>query len=530
MPKASMEERLFRVAGILLADAAGVERSDRERSPLLEFCEKRSTPAWVDSRWHRFLAGVLEEAIVGAATGRGQDIILCAPPRHGKTHLTSVLAPAWGIGEFPDLEVILTSYGASLAQDVSVDCRNLLETYGRHDFGIEIAQDRRSSARWRVAYHKGGMRAAGVGGPITGRGANLGIIDDPIKNWEEAHSPVHRERIWNWYRTTFSTRLEPGATTIIMLTRWHDDDLAGRLIREQGRVEDGGRWREIRIPAIAEEQDPLGRKPGEALWPERWSAAALEERRQRLSSYEWDALFQQRPQPATGSLFKRKHFCYARRSTRPAPDPKDARSMIPTPGFELDLRENGSEPEREWVREEDCYKIMSVDTALSLKKTADRTAIGVWAITPPIRGRRRRILIYGECERMEFPDQIPRITVLRKIHGVALVGIEKASAGLAAVQAARRAGLPVRELDADTDKVARALPATAAYEAGDMFHLEGQPWLSDCESELLIFPRGAHDDWVDMVSHADHMAREGADLASQVFVPGANLRVGSPKR
>jgi predicted phage terminase large subunit-like protein len=239
----------------------------------------------------------LLESLSDAEAGQLDGLIVCMPPQHGKSLLISQHLPAWYLGTFPDRRVILTGYEADFAAQWGRKARDLLEQWGSL-FGVKVS--RRSSAvhRWDLEGREGGMTTAGVGGPITGRGAHLLIVDDPIKNDEEARSALHRQKQWDWWQSTASTRLRPGGLFVVVQTRWHRDDLAGRILREAKT--NGQRWREIKLPALAEEVDVLGRAPGDALWPEVYSRQHLERIRERQSNYFWKSLYQQDPQ-AEGS-------------------------------------------------------------------------------------------------------------------------------------------------------------------------------------------------------------------------------------
>lgn len=216
------------------------------------------------------------------------------PPRHGKSELTSRYFPAWYLGTYPDRRVILTSYEADFAAGWGRKSRDALTAYGPDVFGVAVREDSAAANRWEIAGHEGGMVTAGVGGPITGRGANVLIIDDPVKNAEESRSPAIREKIWDWYTSTAFSRLEPGGSVILIMTRWHRDDLVGRLL-DRGAEYDPEPWRVIKLPAIATgtEPDPIGRNPGEALWPARYDVDSLAPN--RADPYWWSALYQQEP-------------------------------------------------------------------------------------------------------------------------------------------------------------------------------------------------------------------------------------------
>jgi hypothetical protein len=229
------------------------------------------------------------------ATGQIRRLIVTMPPRHGKSSTVSHYFPAWYLGTFPEKRVILTSYEADFAAGWGRKVRDVLGRQGRR-FGVRLREDSAAANRWDL-HSGGGMVTAGVGGAIVGRPADLLLLDDPIKNAEQAFSPTYREKTEEWFLSTAFTRLEPGASVIVVLTRWHDDDIAGRLLRKGG-------WELLKLPALAREGDPLGRQPGEALWPSRYDVAALEEIHKAVGDNWWESLYQQEPFPEGGNLFK----------------------------------------------------------------------------------------------------------------------------------------------------------------------------------------------------------------------------------
>ena len=237
-------------------------------------------------------------------------LIIELPPRHGKTLTTSRLFPSWFLGRHPDKRVMLVSYGATLAHRNSRIARNYLRLKRWQSIfpTVKLSSDSAAVDSWDIAEDEGGCDAMGIDGGATGKGAHVLIIDDPVKNRKEAESDKQRENVWEAYANDLYTRLEPGGAIILMMTRWHQDDLAGRVLKQSETADETDEvehWHRIRMPAIAEDDDdPLGRQPGEALWPWRYPVDRLKKIAKAVGRYVWAALFQQRPQPREGGLFK----------------------------------------------------------------------------------------------------------------------------------------------------------------------------------------------------------------------------------
>ena len=244
---------------------------------------------------------LINSLLVEAATGKLREqgfagVIVQVPPRHGKSTLCSEWFPAWYVGRYPEKRVILTSYEADFAASWGRKARNILAEHGKKVMGCVLNEDVSAAARWETV-QGGGMVTAGVGGAITGRGADVAIVDDPVKNAEEAASATVRDSTWEWYLSTLRTRLEPGGTMVVIMTRWHPDDLVGRLIKAMRDDPKADQWKVVRLPAIAEEGQPdaIGRQPGEALWPERYPASVLSAMQTDTARRVWLALYQQTP-------------------------------------------------------------------------------------------------------------------------------------------------------------------------------------------------------------------------------------------
>ena len=424
---------------------------------------------------------VLCEHLEAIESGELERLIVEMPPRHGKSETSSRRFPAWFLGRNPDAEMILASYGAELAYDLSRAARETFREWGEALWGLRISTESSAMGRWGVEGCRGGFVAAGVGGALTGRGMSCGLVDDPLKGWAEATSKTVRDTVWNWYRSVFRTRLAPGGRIVLILTRWHEDDPAGRLIQEAEGS--GEKWCVLRLPAIAEEDDPLGREPGEALWPERYPLDALEATRDALGSYMWAALYQQRPAPIEGLRFKRSWFRYFREE------------RIGDLAYWVLTQPDGTEKRLE---QRACWRFQTVDPAATEKDYSDYFVCSTWDVTPA------NDLLLVDVFR-EKAETTKHQAVMRQQYDRYQPGfqaVEKAFIGLNVIQECIALGLPVQELDADRDKLARSLPASARYEVGAVYHRQGAPWLETVEDELLDFPNGTHDDIVDTISYA----------------------------
>lgn len=249
-----------------------------------------------ESSWHHVR---ICEALERVERGECTRMILCAPPRHTKSELASRRFPAWFLGRNPDKQIIATTYSGEFASDFGRDVRNIVDSPEyRNVFKTRLSDDSKAANRWHT--NEGGIYVSvGVGGPITGRGAHIALIDDPLKNREEADSESKRESVWKWYTSTLRTRLMPGGSIILVLTRWHEDDLAGRLI-EKMQNEDGKEWEVIKFKAI----DAYGN----ALWPNWYDVDALKDVRKEIGERDWNSLYQQEPTPDEGTFFKREWF------------------------------------------------------------------------------------------------------------------------------------------------------------------------------------------------------------------------------
>ena len=270
------------------------------RRNLMPWCEHVLSPAGhTPARHHRLIVNELQDV----AEGRTKRLMLCLPPGSAKSFYASVLFPPWFLAQRKGLDLVAASHTVGLAERFGRQARDLVAEYGSH-IGAALAGDGTAAGSWRL---QNGSRyyAVGVGGSLTGRRADCVVLDDPIADQKQADSELQRENIWDWYNSVLLTRLKPGGSVILILTRWHQDDIAGRLLETEG-----DQWRVLKMPALAEENDPLGRAPGEPLWndgPYGYGAELLAKRdgyEKAGASRIWQALYQQNPTPGEGALFK----------------------------------------------------------------------------------------------------------------------------------------------------------------------------------------------------------------------------------
>lgn len=399
------------------------------------------------------------------AQGDGR-LILSVPPRHGKSELISKYLPAWFVGTHPGRRVILASYQADFAASWGRKARTLLDEWGADLFGVRVSRDSSAADRWDIEGQGGGMQTAGVGGSITGKGADLLIIDDPVKNYEEAHSERMRESVWDWFTSTAYTRLEPRATVIVIMTRWHEDDLVGRL---KDRLAHEG-WTDILFPALAGEADALSRKPGEALWPERFDVPRLLKIKETLGSYQWSALYQQTPRPEDGGLFRREWL-----SRFVDAVPTHAKRVR---GWDKASTEGGGDYSAGVLIGDDAGVFYIEDVVRGQWSSGQRNAV---------------ILQTAELDQQRVGKRNYAVWVER----------EGGSGGKESAEISLKelAGFDAHADLVTGDKEARARAFAAQCEAGNVRLVRGA-WNQRYIDELCGFPSGTHDDQVDASSLA----------------------------
>lgn len=430
---------------------------------------------------------LMSEAIADAVHGGGGHILITMPPRNGKSLHCSWATPVWFLENWPKKTVLLGTYGDAFGAKWGRDVRDTFEQ-NPDKLLTTVKQDARSASEWYTP-ERGGMQTAGApDGPFTGKGGDLIIIDDPIKSASEAASEVYREKMWEWWTKVAYPRREPGCVVVVIHTRWHEDDLIGRLLEQVG----GPDWQIINFPAIAEEDDVLGRHEGDALWPERYDVKAYEDIRNAVGSKTWASLYQQRPSPAGGEVFRSEYFCYF----------TDADPMY----YELFTADG----QRKRFVKDQCWKAQVVDTAMTEKQQSDFTVCITFAVTPE-----QDVLVCEVArERLSVPKQYGWVTAQREkwchLPNWRWQGIENKASGIGLIQTAQLHAQPLKILEANqskmnratiTDSITRATPASVRYENRKVYHLRDAPWLDTLERELLSFPSGKYDDQVDCIAH-----------------------------
>lgn len=443
-------------------------------------------PAGTDRRgrrvgtWRTPALDLICEELVRLADGDSDRLMVFIPPQEGKSTTVSQWFPVWLLESDPTLRIAVVSYQAQKAVKWGRRVRNLLVENPK--LGVRIKSDTRAADHWETEAG-GGMISVGIEGGISGEPVDVLIIDDPVRGRAEAESKTYREMAWDWWESNGSTRLSSRGRVVLMTTRWHTDDLAGRILTEE--PED---WRVVSIPAVAERDDQLGRAPGVELQsvqgrPPGWFHKLQKQR----SSYVWQSIYQQRPTAAQGNLFKRGNWRY----WEPVTDYGGVGTAISLGGTVVGL--------------DQCWRFATVDLATSMRTSGDFTVAAAWALT--LGGD--LVLLDRVRDRISEADHFERIRPLIGRYRLDTLFVESRMFGTTLVYEAGAAGIPLSELKADKDKLTRALPAAGRQTQRRVWLPARAPWLDEWLDECAEFPTGAHDDQVDVLAYAVRVAVTG---------------------
>ena len=419
-----------------------------------------------DTWFHEALANILQSALEKVEKGEDARIIIQIPPRHGKSSISTIKFPAWVLGHHPDWPVIVASYSGELATKFGQDTRDLMLTpqYQRI-FSTRLRADTKAKGFWKTK-EGGSYFAAGAGGAFTGSGFKIGIVDDIFKNREEAESEVIRNSRWDWFRSTFYTRQEGATAIIIINTRWHTDDLVGRLIQKQKQDEVGGeknydKWKIINFPAIAIEDEPF-RKKGEALWPEKFPIEKLRRTESTLGPYEFSALYQGNPITSENQEFKE---IWIKRRSWAEVEALDTRKFATIDPGGKEVENDFTGIVRNYVDKQNMWNLKAMRVHFDSKElvnyifTLHDEGFEKIGIEETVYLKALKPFLDDECvKRNKFPNIIP----LK--HN-------------------------------KTQKEVRIRGLIPRYASGGVFHIEGE--CKDLEGEMVVFPKGAHDDTLD---------------------------------
>lgn len=459
-----LPEEKLRYLAQLMGRAKELEQSKAAQDKFMAFV-KQVWPDFIGGRHHNIMAEKFEDI----ASGKIRRVILNMPPRHTKSEFASFLLPAWLIGRRPKLKIMQTTHTAELAFRFGRKVRTLMdsEEYKKIFQQVSLRADDKAAGRWST--NQGGEYfAAGVGGAVTGRGADLLIIDDPHSE-QDALSPSALEHAYEWYTSGPRQRLQPGGSIVIVMTRWAENDLTGKVLRQMQRDILADRWEVVEFPALM--------PSGEPLWPEFWKKEDLLAVKGSLSVGKWEAQWQQNPTSESSAILKREWW----RKWEGADLPKLS------------------------------YVMQSYDTAYSKQTHADYSAITTWGVFYPREDEAPNIILLdAQKGRWDFPDLRRTALDEYKYWNPEAVLIESKASGMPLTQELRAMGIPVVNYSPSrgNDKITRVNSIAPLFEAGLVWAPDAR-WAEEVIEECAAFPAGEHDDYVDTVTQALRRFREG---------------------
>ena len=436
---------------------------------------KKNFLSFVRFIWPQFICGYhhkeMAKQFERLVNNECNRIIINIPPRHGKSELTSYLYLAWLMGNHPESKIIQATHTAELAMRFGRKVRNLMDSDAYKEVfpDVRLAADSKAAGRWET--NKGGEYfASGVGGAMTGRGADFLVIDDPHSE-QDALSETAMEKAYEWYTSGPRQRLQPGGKILLVMTRWSKVDLTAQVLNDQAKDSRADKWELIEFPALL--------PSGKPTWPEMWKEQDLLAVKAALPISKWNAQWQQNPTAEEGAIFKREWWNVYEGQTIPSLD----------------------------------YVIQSYDTAYTKKETADFSAITTWGVFRPDEETEALILIDSKKGRWDFPELKKVAYELYKYWSPDCVLIEAKASGLPLSQELRRTGIPVVNYspggrNSGTDKISRANAIAPVFEAG-MVWAPDEPWAEEVVEEMAEFPYGDHDDLVDSAVQAVMRFRQG---------------------
>lgn len=467
-------------------------------------------PNYISRPHLAYLSSRLVNAVRDVERGYDRQLIVSMPPRMGKSTMTSRFTPLWLLRRHPEWEIIMTSHDPTLTQDWAGSIRTVIED--QPNLGVALQRDSGALGRWKTV-EGGGMFATSVGGKLIGRGARVLIIDDPISDFAAAHSARIRESLWNWWLTVAQSRLEPPYLVLVTMTRWHEDDFAGRLLSQEYEG-DPAKWENIRLPAIAEDDDILNRQAGTPLLSpivhtedapqavERW-----EETKTAVGSYVFSSMYQQRPAPQKGAIFDVSWWRFWTHD--PEKETSDGRVIYLDPSTlfndrwidSWDLSFKGDENSTSYVVGQRWVRSQANRYLITQKR-------GRWGFTDTIKNMQDWALS-DDYAKSPYGDMVHERLVEEKANGAAIIDTLKESVS----------GL--KPVNPTSSKEARARAITPEVESGNVYLPHptdpGNEWVQDLLSELRNFPHDMYDDQVDALTQALSSLRDGG--RGQITVP-----------